>query len=84
MNLQSRPIPEKAISALENGQKIKAIKITRAETGMHLKESKEAVELYIDSVPGLNEKFKSRNGLPLLLLVLAVVALAIYASGMLG
>lgn len=84
MNSQSPVIPEGAISALQNGRKIEAIKITRAETGMHLKESKEAVELYIESDPALSEKFNSRGRLPVFLLVLAVVAVGIYLSGILG
>lgn len=39
MNSQSAVIPEEAITALKNGRKIEAIKITRAETGMQLKEA---------------------------------------------
>lgn len=85
MNSPSQTIPENAIAALRSGNKIEAIKITRAETGMHLKESKEAVELYIESVPALNERFKFKLGLRLvLLLVLAILVVGIYASGILG
>lgn len=35
------------IGAIENGQKIKAIKILRLKTGMGLKEAKHSVENYI-------------------------------------
>jgi len=82
VNPPASDIPEDAIVALKNGRKIEAIKLTRAETGMHLKESKEAVERYIDSVPELKEKFKTGRGIPLFLLVLVLVAVGIYVSGL--
>jgi len=84
MNPHREAIPEGAIAALENGKKIEAIKLTRQATGMHLKESKEAVELYIESNPALSEKFRARSGWPLLLLVLAAAAFGIYVSGIFG
>jgi hypothetical protein len=84
LDSQSPVIPAEAISALKNGRKIEAIKITRSETGMGLKESKEAVERYVASVPEFSERFQSRGNWPLLLLVLAVVAIAIYLSGVFG
>jgi hypothetical protein len=51
---------------------------------MHLKESKEAVERYIESVPVLSERFKRRSGFLLLLLVLALLIIGRNASGILG
>jgi hypothetical protein len=82
MDSQSPVIPVEAISALKDGRKIEAIKITRSETGMGLKESKEAVERYVASVPELSERLRPRGNWPLLLLVLAVAAFAIYLSGL--
>ncbi len=51
-----------AIAALHDGNKIEAIKITRAETGLGLKEAKELVEAYIASDPMLEEKIKANSG----------------------
>ncbi|RBL85924.1 hypothetical protein DDE05_13830 [Streptomyces cavourensis] len=42
-------LPLEAIAALERGKLIEAIKITRDQTGMDLKSSKEAVERYANS-----------------------------------
>ncbi len=42
-------LPLEAIAALERGELIEAIKITRDQTGMDLKSSKEAVERYANS-----------------------------------
>lgn len=45
-------LPPEAIAALERGNFIEAIKITRDHTGMDLKSSKEAVERYANSEAG--------------------------------
>ena len=84
MNPEPAMIPATAIAALEAGRKIEAIKRTRAETGMPLKESTDAVEHYIASVPALVEKFDQRGRWPWVLLVLALLAFGIFASGLLG
>lgn len=47
-----------AISALEQGNKIEAIKIYKESTGVGLKEAKEAIEAYWESSPVINERFK--------------------------
>ena len=41
-------LPANVIAALQNGNKIKAIKLLREATGMSLKEAKEAVESFHD------------------------------------
>lgn len=45
-------LPPEAVAALERGNFIEAIKITRDRTGMDLKSSKEAVERYANSEAG--------------------------------
>lgn len=52
-------IPDSAIVALNQGQKLEAIKLVRESTGLGLKEAKEAVEAYIASQPHLQEQFAS-------------------------
>lgn len=47
---------EEAIAAIERGELIRAIKITRANTGLGLKESKEAVEAYLETHPDTKAK----------------------------
>ena len=49
-------LPPEAIAALERGNFIEAIKITRDHTGMDLKSSKEAVERYANSEAGAHEQ----------------------------
>ena len=73
-------IPVDAIAALEQGNKIEAIKITRMQNGLGLKESKDAVEAYLERNPALNERFKlasssDGNGM-IYVLILGVAALA--------
>ncbi len=81
-------IPVDAIAALEHGNKIEAIKITRMQNGLGLKESKDAIEAYLDRNPALNERFKlasssGGNGM-LYVLILGAAALAyLYVTGQL-
>ena len=65
-----------AIAALQAGNKIEAIKITRVETGLGLKEAKERVEAYIACDPVLQEQFKSNVGGSLSWIFMFLVALA--------
>ena len=46
-------LTEAAVSALREGQVIKAIKITRVASGAGLKEAKEQVDAYLHSHPEL-------------------------------
>jgi hypothetical protein len=46
-------VPPDAVAALHQGLKIDAIKLTRAATGLGLKESKELVEAYVATHPDL-------------------------------
>lgn len=42
----SQPLPPGVVEALQQGQKIEAIRLMREQSGLGLKESKEAVEAY--------------------------------------
>ena len=46
----SRELREKLLNALKSGKKIEAIKVYREITGKGLKESKQAVEKFIDEI----------------------------------
>ncbi|TXH29341.1 MAG: 50S ribosomal protein L7/L12 [Elusimicrobia bacterium] len=52
-------LPPAVIEALSHGQKIEAIKLLRAASGMGLKESKDAVEAYIKTRPDLALQFET-------------------------
>lgn len=56
MNENDKVLSDEAISALENGHIIQAIKITRVNTGLGLKQAKEVVEAYVECHPALKEK----------------------------
>jgi ribosomal protein L7/L12 len=83
-------IPVAAISALQEGRLIDAIRHTREATRMGLKESKEAVERHLAANPGLREQFVEearRRRRPLLniaLLALVVAAAIVAASALLN
>jgi ribosomal protein L7/L12 len=47
------PLPAAAVSALQRGNKIEAIKIVRAERNIGLKEAKDEVEEYLRGQPAL-------------------------------
>lgn len=57
-------LPTEAIAALENGNMIEAIKITRAKTGLGLKEAKEAVEAHADKRPVVATQRQDAAGIP--------------------
>ena len=83
MTNEKGSIPEDAIAALRQGNKIEAIKLTREKTAMGLKDSKEAVEALIASDRGLREAFESaRPGFSgstgSFVFVLAVIAAAVW------
>jgi len=50
-------LPSAAVAALQQGNKIEAIKIVRQERGIGLKEAKDAVEQYVQTDPLLQRKF---------------------------
>lgn len=84
-------LPPEAVAAIERGQKIEAIKITREALGIGLKEAKEAVERHQSAQPPALDDSRSERvpgsagpvqrdsvgpGLRLLLVAVIVIALA--------
>jgi hypothetical protein len=71
-------LPPEAVSALERGEMIEAIKIVRQVTGLGLKESKDAVDAHLAANPALRERnaVASIDSGRRLLIVLALFALA--------
>ena len=61
MNNNVQEIPAEAITALENGSKIDAIKCVRERQGMGLKEAKEFVEQFIDANPDIKSRMHAAN-----------------------
>jgi ribosomal protein L7/L12 len=88
----SRPLergafPLAAVSALQNGKLIDAIRIVRETRGIGLKDAKQEVERYLESEPLIRSRFRaahseSRRGL--LLWVIALVLLAVLVAYFLG
>jgi ribosomal protein L7/L12 len=56
-----RPLSAAAIAALHRGNKIEAIKITRQERSIGLKEAKDAVEDHVRSQPGFQSSFAAEQ-----------------------
>ena len=54
-------LPEAAVTALMQGNKIAAIKIVRQVRGIDLKDAKDTVDEYVRSRPELEQKFKAAN-----------------------
>ena len=72
-------LPASAIAALNNGQKIEAIKIVREERKLGLKEAKDLVDAYIKTQPALAADYEKQTSRPGLLVVCALlIALAVY------
>lgn len=61
VELNSVILAREAIAAIESGNLIQAIKITRANTGLGLKVAKETVEAYLEAHPEVKEKFSANR-----------------------
>lgn len=61
MNDIKQDLPTEAVTALEHGSKIEAIKCVRIQRGLGLKEAKELVEQFIESNPEVKSKMLSAN-----------------------
>lgn len=75
--------PSSAISAMENGNKLEAIKIVREETNLGLKEAKELVELYAKQNPAIKSQSELRQsanlqGLKWLIISIVIIGLTYY------
>jgi ribosomal protein L7/L12 len=78
-------LPLQAITLLEAGKLMDAIKATRASLGLGLRDAKERVEQYLDTHPTTKTRFKSitdteRNKVIAVLVVVFAVFAAIYAT----
>lgn len=61
MNDIHRTLPTEALTALQRGSKIEAIKHVREAHGIGLKEAKDVVEAYIDANPGVQQHMSAAN-----------------------
>jgi hypothetical protein len=61
MNFQNISIPSTAISALENGNKVEAVKIIRDEAWVTLKQASNAADAYLESNPDVKARFLERQ-----------------------
>jgi len=82
MNNDKSSLSQEAITALERGNKIAAIKIFRETNGVGLKESKEKIEAYLAQNPALYEQFKQNassgtNNTIIVLLIAIIVYLVL-------
>ena len=76
------PLSIAAVSALQQGNKIEAIKIIREERNIGLKEAKDAVEDYVRSQPVLRASFvaaRAETKRSALLWLAVLIALALLA-----
>lgn len=76
-------LPVAAISALQNGHLIEAIRAYREHSGSGLKDAKEAVEQYLERTPHVHQQFRDaakRRGAPArrLLWVLMIIGLVVF------
>lgn len=70
------PLPDAAVSALEQGNKIEAIKLVREAHGLDLKDSKQRVEAFIATRPDLAGAFAEKGArVRRIVLVIAVLSI---------
>ena len=79
----SDPLPPEAIAALQQGNKIEAIKLVREARKLDLKDAKDRVDDYVKNDPVLQQKFASAQAettgsLVRWLIIIAVAILGYY------
>ena len=80
------PLPVQVIAALQQGNKLEAIKLLRKAQGIGLKDAKDSVESYIAHHPQLQQKFAATTNVTMrgcllgLLCVAALVAAIVFAA----
>lgn len=80
MNGANPELPAEAITALERGNKIEAIKHVRLAHNVGLKEAKDIVEQYVETSPDMKLRMastNSKNGIGIFLLIV-LIGLAAY------
>jgi hypothetical protein len=87
MSSPKAAIPVAAVVALQEGNKIQAIKLVREATGLGLKQANDLTSAYIASDPALQEKFaaiaaRGRRGclMTIAMIVAAIVAYVVARS----
>jgi ribosomal protein L7/L12 len=80
MNKTHTSLSAEAITALEQGRKIEAIKIYREAAGVGLKEAKEAIEKYLAKNPAVNDQFKQNasSGTGKNMVIVLLIAIIVY------
>jgi len=77
-------IPPEALTVLREGQLIDAIKITREQTGLGLKESKDLIDQYLQQHPQEQARVKeqlaqkSRGGIKVIVFIIVILAVLIW------
>jgi len=77
-------IPPEALNVLREGQLIDAIKITREQTGLGLKESKDLIDQYLQEHPQEQARVqeqlaqKSRGGIKVVVFIIVILAVLIW------
>ncbi|ATZ67715.1 MULTISPECIES: ribosomal protein L7/L12 [Acinetobacter] len=83
MNLPHK-IPPEALQMLRDGQLIHAIKITREQTGLGLKESKDLIDQYLNDHPQEQTRIqeqltqRSRSGLKVFVVIFLILVILIW------
>lgn len=81
MSSATQSLPPEAISALESGNKVEAIKCIRADNNLSMKEAKDYIEAYLNQAPAVNDEStesKARKLSDMEQLIIAVVVVGIY------
>jgi hypothetical protein len=83
--MHQKSIPVAAVAALQEGNKILAIKLVRESSGLGLKEANEQVSAYIASRPDLQEKFaviaaRGRRGCLMAIAIIVAATVAVIVS----
>ncbi|MDY6981502.1 MAG: hypothetical protein SV422_00290 [Pseudomonadota bacterium] len=80
MSLQNISIPDDAIAALENGNKVEAARIIRDESWITLKQASNAADAFLEANPDVKARYldqldKNWNGFVYFVALLSVAAI---------
>ncbi|MGV3592996.1 MAG: hypothetical protein ACO1PZ_15015 [Gammaproteobacteria bacterium] len=80
MSLQNISIPDDAIAALENGNKVEAARIIRDESWITLKQASNAADAFLEANPEIKARYldqqdKNWNGFVYFVALLSVAAI---------
>ncbi len=80
MENKKQALSVQAINALERGNKIEAIKITREDQGVGLKEAKDIVEAFVEKNPITKNHFRKKVSKDLGGVIIAILIVGAVAS----